>query len=418
MRDENRGHPGSSEEWRRCIFAATNVFQGNERKGLRNVIKRLEYQTPSYLSSNQQPLPLCVSLTLAMAEETSTSSILMTPLPSSLGRRDVGLRTVNDTYDEERAETLPRIRVGSTKSTQESFRRNIITYLRVKFKSCSLTSQNPSQEPPRGTQKLLERIEDHPQGYPQLAAFVDCDSRKFLMCRSFMYSRIRHLLYCQAELAQLQEGLIEQDEEDSKSDKGKALLTSRKRYAYRNKISPRQALINKIGPKLKEYDDLVERTIKFASLRAPDARDLEGLKTWIELTSPLSYEEKDHLVDGTDFVALVEKQEECWLDNVVERALMKCLPRDSIFTSPKQRLISNDPSIRLRSKDRIDVLIRIVLTITAVSMLIGPSAVLYTVNGHNVLKLLLIGAFTVLFSVALHAFSKARRHENFAATSA
>ena len=58
------------------------------------------------------------------------------------------------------------------------------------------------------------------------------------------------------------------------------------------------------------------------------------------------------------------------------------------------------------------------LTIIAVSMLLGPSAVLYIVNGHSVLKLLLIGTFTVLFSSALHAFSKARRHENFAATSA
>ena len=51
-------------------------------------------------------------------------------------------------------------------------------------------------------------------------------------------------------------------------------------------------------------------------------------------------------------------------------------------------------------------------------MLLGPSAVLYLVSGRNILKLLLIGAFTVLFSAALHAFSKARRHENFAATSA
>ena len=89
-----------------------------------------------------------------------------------------------------------------------------------------------------------------------------------------------------------------------------------------------------------------------------------------------------------------------------------------IFISPEQRRISDSRSLRLRSKDRIDILIRIVLTITSASMLLGPSAVLYLVNGHNVLKLLLIGAFTVFFSVALHAFSKARRHENFAATSA
>ena len=89
-----------------------------------------------------------------------------------------------------------------------------------------------------------------------------------------------------------------------------------------------------------------------------------------------------------------------------------------IFTSPEQRRKSDLENLRLRSKYRIDILIRIVLTFTAVSMLLAPSAVLYVVSGHNVLKLLLIGVFTILFSVALHAFSKARRHENFAATSA
>lgn len=90
----------------------------------------------------------------------------------------------------------------------------------------------------------------------------------------------------------------------------------------------------------------------------------------------------------------------------------------SLFTSKEQLRISDNPNLRLRSSYRIDILIRIVLTITAVSMLLGPSAVLYLVSGHNFFKLLLIGAFTVLFSAALHAFSKARRHENFAATSA
>lgn len=74
-------------------------------------------------------------------------------------------------------------------------------------------------------------------------------------------------------------------------------------------------------------DDLVERTTKFASLRAPDARDLKGLKDWIQ-HRPLTREESSHLLHATDFVALVEKQEECWLDTVVERALSKCFPRD------------------------------------------------------------------------------------------
>ena len=65
-----------------------------------------------------------------------------------------------------------------------------------------------------------------------------------------MYSRLRHLLYCQTELAQLQKGLIDQDDEDLKNAKG--LLLSRRRYACRNKNFPEKAFIDKIGPKLKE----------------------------------------------------------------------------------------------------------------------------------------------------------------------
>ncbi len=72
----------------------------------------------------------------------------------------------------------------------------------------------------------------------------------------------------------------------------------------------------------------MERTIKFASLRAPDAQDLESMINWIMQKRPLSGEERDHLIDSTDFVALVEKQEEGWLDQVVEGALSKCFPKD------------------------------------------------------------------------------------------
>ena len=68
-----------------------------------------------------------------------------------------------------------------------------------------------------------------------------------------MYSRIRHLLYCQDELAQLQKGLLEQDDKDASTDDGQRLLISRLRYEHRNSQSPQEALIKKIGPKLKEY---------------------------------------------------------------------------------------------------------------------------------------------------------------------
>lgn len=77
----------------------------------------------------------------------------------------------------------------------------------------------------------------------------------------------------------------------------------------------------------------MKRTTRFASLRAPDAQDLRTVKNWIKDQRPLAEEERDHLLSGTDFLALVEKQEEGWLDEIVEQALSKLFPKDVRFFS-------------------------------------------------------------------------------------
>ena len=76
----------------------------------------------------------------------------------------------------------------------------------------------------------------------------------------------------------------------------------------------------------------MERTIRFATMRAPDARDIRGMKNWVQKRQ-LSKEESRPLLYATDYVALVEKTEEGWLDEIVEQALSKCFPRDVLFFS-------------------------------------------------------------------------------------
>ena len=87
-----------------------------------------------------------------------------------------------------------------------------------------------------------------------------------------------------------------------------------------------------------------------------------------------------------------------------------------LFTSKEQVRKSNDPYVHLISKYRVDMLVRLILTITTVGLLVGPSAVLFTVSGHSTMKILLILLFTLLFSAAVSLFTKARRHEMLAAT--
>lgn len=68
-----------------------------------------------------------------------------------------------------------------------------------------------------------------------------------------MYSRIRHLLYCQDELAQLQKDLIQQDNDNASTPHGRIELVSRQRYEHRHRQLAQDSLVNRIGSKLKEY---------------------------------------------------------------------------------------------------------------------------------------------------------------------
>ena len=89
-----------------------------------------------------------------------------------------------------------------------------------------------------------------------------------------------------------------------------------------------------------------------------------------------------------------------------------------LLTSPEERKKTDDEYVQLYSKYRVDVLARLILTVVAVVLLMVPTAVLFLVQEHGILKIMLIMIFTMLFSAALSVFTKAKRHEMFAATAA
>lgn len=72
----------------------------------------------------------------------------------------------------------------------------------------------------------------------------------------------------------------------------------------------------------------------------------------------------------------------------------------------------------LLNKHRVELLVQLILPLTTVGLLVGPSAVMYAVPGHGTLKIILILVFTMGFSAALSAFTKAKRYEMLAATAA
>lgn len=102
---------------------------------------------------------------------------------------------------------------------------------------------------PRSTDISL--VEDHPEGYPQLAAFANSDDN-FLMCRRFGFLHSRVLFYRQDELSELEKDLIRMDKMDKIENP--LLLKSRKLDDEDNDPQfSRKVLINKIDEKLKDY---------------------------------------------------------------------------------------------------------------------------------------------------------------------
>ncbi|KAL2037595.1 hypothetical protein N7G274_009708 [Stereocaulon virgatum] len=272
-----------------------------------------------------------------------------------------------------------------------------------------------------GRPKLVQRIDDHPRGYPKLAAFVNSDEN-FLVCRKYGFLRSRVLLYRQDELSKLEKTLIELDELDSEeSDATRLALMSRKTDEAREEDPrySRKTLINKIDDKLKEYDDLVNRIRIYVTLKTPSSRNWNSFAAWMKNEKPLTYEERSFMEHKDDVVALSEERECGWLDGVVEDTLTWFLPRrftEVLLKSKEQRLITDDRYTQLISKRRTDIVVRLVLTLVIVALIVGPSAVLFFVAGHAPFKIIMVLIFTLFFSLAVGAFTKAKRHEMLAAT--
>ncbi|KAI4259768.1 MAG: hypothetical protein LQ352_000574 [Teloschistes flavicans] len=139
-----------------------------------------------------------------------------------------------------------------------------------------------------GRKKFIECIDDHPRGYPKLAAFMN-SSDNFLMCRRFSFLQTRVLLFRQDELAEMEKRLLAMDDEDEDLDP--LALQSRRLDGDRTEEPSRASLIEKIDTKLKEYDSLVMRMRNSAANPRPLERDYASLYNYVEGNKPLCREE-------------------------------------------------------------------------------------------------------------------------------
>jgi hypothetical protein len=267
-----------------------------------------------------------------------------------------------------------------------------------------------------------QRIDDHPNGYPRLAALLNSDEN-FLICRKYGFLHSRVLLYRQDELRELEQQLLRMDKDANKTDD--TMLKCRMRE--QRSSDERRQLIQNIDDKLKEYNDIVQRTRSFATLQRATERNHKSLKNWIFHSGPLVQEEAATFDKDLDFVAIVDAKEGSWFDGRVENALTAIDTASSrfgrsftrqLFISKRDRTSTADSLVRLYSKKRIDIFSRLVITILAVVLLMAPVIALFGTRERGAIKILIIFLFTMAFSMALSLCTKAKRHEVFAATAA
>ncbi|KAI4276507.1 MAG: hypothetical protein LQ337_002436 [Flavoplaca oasis] len=296
---------------------------------------------------------------------------------------NIGTNPEKDGYNEAYSDPSRSPTLADRDVSKETFNQRLKQCLPTSLLTAKLPHIPKPWRKEDGREKHIACIDDHPKGYPKLAAFMN-SSDNFLMSRRFSFLHSRVLLHRQDELAQLEKALIAMDDEDQELDQ--LSLESRRRDDQRPEEPSRKSLMTKIDNKLRDYDDLIARIRRNVAIPRPLDRDYGSLYRWIDDLKPLCREE-------SKFIKF-------------------------LLSSPEERKKTDDEYVQLYSKYRVDVLARLILTVVAVVLLMVPTAVLFLVQEHGILKIMLIMIFTMLFSAALSVFTKAKRHEMFAATAA
>ena len=157
-----------------------------------------------------------------------------------------------------------------------------------------------------------------------------------------------------------------------------------------------------------------------SSCKSASTRNYNSVSNWLHNIGPLSNEETEFIHHKADLIALNDGDESGWLDGFVEDAFSKvpCRFTRLLFTSPEQRATTDDKDVRLYSKARISILVRLLICLLAVVLLMVPVVLLLLVPSLNPIKIIVIVLFTLFFSVVLSVCTRARRHEVFGATAA
>ncbi|MDI1490157.1 MAG: hypothetical protein OHK93_001357 [Ramalina farinacea] len=276
--------------------------------------------------------------------------------------------------------------------------------------------------PARGSVSTVNHRE---VGYPKVAGFEDCD-HSLLIFRKFGWLHLRSLLSLQDELAEFEKTMRRLDKLEFADGDPKNLISRRRDDQQPD--SARQELAAKMKKKLVEYDELLLRVQKIQAMKRPSSRAQLTLFNLIRNTESLVADEAEFIRYSPDLAALVPDDEHGLFNNFLEDAFNFVSQKltKAFFRSKEQAQQTGDEELLLVDYKRMDILLRIILTVLASSLLLIPVSILFElqpskpseVRRNSNYQILTIFLFTLVFAASITIFTRARRQEVFQATAA
>lgn len=273
--------------------------------------------------------------------------------------------------------------------------------------------------------QIIHSLNEYCSGYGKVAAIENLDP-DFSIYRKFGWLRNYALLHLQDELAALQHQLVEHDKWEFRDGEQKRLVS--RRLDYERPDSVRREIVASVHSKLKEYDEALLRTQKIQAIKRPSLRSQRNVHTLIHNTESLVHTEADWIREGTDLAALGCAADRGWLNNFLENTLntISRTATRTLFRTHEQKIKTGDEALHLVSLDRLDNILRAVITILAAILLLVPVFVLFKLQPTNVseverkgnYQILTVFIFTLLFSASCSIFTQAKKQEVFTATAA
>ncbi|MCJ1389543.1 hypothetical protein MMC18_002400 [Xylographa bjoerkii] len=271
-------------------------------------------------------------------------------------------------------------------------------------------------------------VESYPLGFPKAAAFLNSDDQ-FMVYRRFGVLFSRLLLRKQDELVELEERLSDMDDIDNCKEETKQYLRDRDADDRRESKpwnESRTEVLDKIEQKALEYSllglqgMLLLRAQELVAMNCPSATDHDSVLSFMENEpAPFNERESAFIHQKEDLVTLRPGRESAWLEVIIEHCLKIFRCRLLKETGRK----TSDRNIRYFTRSRISRCATLIITLILLVLLITPVWLLYhltAMEGPIAASTLSIGGvlltFTMLFAMVISAFTKAERHEIFAAS--